>query len=398
AHQETILRLAGLEALNFTRERPSGDAGGVRHVGPSVDLRLFHEEHVDVEAERLRLERDKVKIEQQLTQLDKQLGNESFLSRAPKDVVDNAKRRHAELSQQLRKVAESLERPRDGGRIISVNLRELARNNEPYFQFDREERHMAGILFHLLNHKDNAERVVHKAERNWEINLAEFGVYLDYSYPRDLWNKMGVKAESNNHKRDVILGMLGSYRFDTSRLASLKEVKEFNAFFIGPRASRKYIQSPANWSLTQIETSLRPQSSNSDRDLVTACKIKWAFKAKPDIVIHADRERALCIELKLESVEGSYPSEASEKKLLRERGLFAEGKVLQLPMSQTDLQKFLMTELLGLDCRFLFITRHKTSGTECVSWSDFLGLLEPLPNPPPYIAAALENAEHLLAP
>jgi len=114
AHQETILRLAGLEALNFTRERPPGDAGGVRHVGPSVDLRLFHEEHVDVEAERSRLERDKLKIEQQLVQLERQLGNESFLSRAPKDVVDNAKRRHAELSQQLRKVAESLERLRNG--------------------------------------------------------------------------------------------------------------------------------------------------------------------------------------------------------------------------------------------------------------------------------------------
>jgi hypothetical protein len=127
---------------------------------------------------------------------------------------------------------------------------------------------------------------------------------------------------------------------------------------------------------------------------VTACRIKWAFKAKPDIVIHADCEHALCVELKLESGEGSYPSEAGEKKLLRERGLFAEKKVLPLPMSQTDLQKFLMTRLLGLDCRFRFITRHETSGTECVSWSDFLGLFEPLPTQPRYIAAALENAEH----
>ena len=51
AHQETILRLAGLEALNFTRERSPGDAGGVRHVGPSVDLRLFHE-YVELAIER----------------------------------------------------------------------------------------------------------------------------------------------------------------------------------------------------------------------------------------------------------------------------------------------------------------------------------------------------------
>ncbi len=280
-----------------------------------------------------------------------------------------------------------------------MNLRQLVGIEEPYFQFDREERHLAGILFHLFNHKDNAERALRSAEPDWKINPAEFGVYLEYSYPRDLWNKMGVKAESNNRKRDVVIGMLGSNGFGTNKLAPLKQVKDFNEFFIETRrASRDYIQSPANWNLKQIETSLRPQSSNSDRDLVTACKIKWAFKAKPDIVIHGDRDRALCIELKLESGEGSYPSEAGEKKLLRGRGLFAERKALPLPMSQTHLQKFLMTELLGLDCRFRFITRHRTSGTECVSWSDFLGLFEPLPTPPPYIVAALENAEHLLAP
>jgi hypothetical protein len=277
-----------------------------------------------------------------------------------------------------------------------MNLRQLAGIDEPYFQFDREERHLAAILFHLLNHKDNAERALRSTEREWKINPVEFGVYLEYSYPRDLWNKMQVKAESNNRKRDVIIGMLGSHGFDTSKLASLKQEKDFNAFFIEPhRASRDYIQSPANWSLTRIANSLPSQGSNSD--LVTACKIKWAFKAKPDIVIHADREHALCIELKLESGEGSYPSEAGEKKLVRERGLFAERKALSLPMSQTDLQRFLMTELLGLDCRFRFITRHRTSGTECVSWSDFLGLFEPLPTPPPYIVAALERAEHLLA-
>ncbi len=271
-----------------------------------------------------------------------------------------------------------------------MNLRRLVGIDKPYFQFDREERHLAAILFHLLNHKDNAERALRSAERDWKINPAEFGVYFEYSYPRDLWNKMEVKAEANNRKRDVIIRMLRSHGFDTRKLASLTEVKDFNAFFMETHPSRDYIQSPANWNLTQIAKSLPLPSSNSD--LVTACKIKWAFKAKPDIVIHADREHALCIELKLEAGEGSYPSEAREKKLLRERGLFAAKKALRLPMSQTDLQKFLMTELLGLDCRFRFITRHTTPGTEYVSWSDFLGLLEPLPTPPPYIVAALEHA------
>jgi len=290
-----------------------------------------------------------------------------------------------------------------------MNLRQLVGMNEPYFQFDREERHLAAILFHLLNYKDNAEHALHWAKPDWRINPAEFGGYFDYSYPRDLWNKMGVKAECNNRKRDVITEMLGNHGFDTSRLASLEPVKDFNAFFIEThRASRDFIQSPANWSLTQIAKSLPSPDSNSE--LVTACKMKWAFKAKPDIVIHADLQHALCIETKLESGEGCYPAAADEKKLLRERGLFGQKKKgFELPMSQTDLQKFLMEDLLGLDCRFTLVTpratsgkRRTTSGKGCVSWSDFLSLLEPLPAPLPYIAAALNvvrvNPENMTSP
>src|SRR5437016_4481837 len=146
---------------------------------------------------------------------------------------------------------------------MSMNLRQLARIDEPYFQLDREERHLAGILFHLLNYKDNVALALQSVEAGWNINPAEFGVYLEYSYPRDLWNKMEVKdggrngAESNKHKRDVIIEMLGSQGFDTSKLASRKQVKDFNSFFIeAPRPSSLYIQSPANWSLAQIADSL----------------------------------------------------------------------------------------------------------------------------------------------
>ena len=271
-----------------------------------------------------------------------------------------------------------------------MNLRQLVGIDEPYFEFDREERQMAAILFHLLHHKDNAERVLHSAASEWKINPAEFGIYFEYSYPRDLWDRMEIKASSNAHKRQVITAVLGKHGFDVNRLVALETVREFNRFFIEPRrASHDYIQSPANWSLSQIANSLPSLESNAD--LLIACKIKWAFKVKPDLVIHADRDHALCIELKLESGEGSYPSESGEKKLLRDRGLFAEKKALPLPMSQTDLQKFLMTELLGLDCRFRFITRHATSGTECVAWHDFLELLKPLPPLPLYIMAALNK-------
>ncbi len=109
-HQETILRLAGLEALNFTKDRPAADAPDVRRVSPSVDLRILHEEKVDHEAERLRLSREREKLEQQLAAVEKQLANVSFRSRAPEAVVRGTERRRTELQSHLQKVVASLEK------------------------------------------------------------------------------------------------------------------------------------------------------------------------------------------------------------------------------------------------------------------------------------------------
>jgi valyl-tRNA synthetase len=113
-HQEPILRLAGLEALNFMRGRLSADLDRVP-VSAYVDLRLFHEKKVDRAAERERLEKEKGKFEQLILQTERQLQNEQFRSRAPSEVVRGVEQRHAELSSQLRKITESLDRLEQGG-------------------------------------------------------------------------------------------------------------------------------------------------------------------------------------------------------------------------------------------------------------------------------------------
>ncbi len=108
-HQETILRLAGIEALNFTRGRLAASAEGAR-VTSFGDLRLFLDEPVDAEAERVRLQKEKTKIEQSLDQIRKRLDNPSFVSRAPQEVVRGAEVRHRELESHYKKVVESLTR------------------------------------------------------------------------------------------------------------------------------------------------------------------------------------------------------------------------------------------------------------------------------------------------
>ncbi|MGA2629965.1 MAG: valine--tRNA ligase, partial [Terriglobia bacterium] len=109
AHQEVVLRLAGLQALNFTRGRMSAEAGGVRAT-PGFDVRLFHEAGMDREAERARLLKDREKAGKALAQTKKQLENQEFMSRAPREVVRGVEQRHAELTAQLRRVVDSLER------------------------------------------------------------------------------------------------------------------------------------------------------------------------------------------------------------------------------------------------------------------------------------------------
>ena len=85
------------------------DVPGVR-VGASFDLRLFHEEPVDHEIERTRLQKERERIAGELAQTQKQLANQQFLTRAPREVVRGVEHRHAELTDHYRKVLESLER------------------------------------------------------------------------------------------------------------------------------------------------------------------------------------------------------------------------------------------------------------------------------------------------
>jgi valyl-tRNA synthetase len=113
-YQEPILRLAGLEALNFTRGRLSAGVERIP-VSASVDLRLFHEIEVDPSAERERLEKERGKLEQLILQAEKQLQNDQFRSRAPREVVRGVEQRHTELSSHLRKVIESLDRLQRAG-------------------------------------------------------------------------------------------------------------------------------------------------------------------------------------------------------------------------------------------------------------------------------------------
>jgi hypothetical protein len=147
-----------------------------------------------------------------------------------------------------------------------MNLRDLINTSSaperPYYEFNREERHLAGILFFILNQPGVLERALPALDCNWKMNKEEFGIYLEYSYPRDLWYAMSTKpidlVAVNRRKCEVILHLL-----DTAEEPGISAfhvllqdgviTRDFNAFFIDEhRASHEYIQSPANWNLKRL--------------------------------------------------------------------------------------------------------------------------------------------------
>jgi valyl-tRNA synthetase len=105
-HRQTILMLAGLEALEVV----SGRLEAGIHVTSAFEFQLLYEKQVDHDAERSRLAKEREKLEEAISRVKKQLENRNFLDRAPEDVVRKTENHRADLEIQFQKVVESLER------------------------------------------------------------------------------------------------------------------------------------------------------------------------------------------------------------------------------------------------------------------------------------------------
>lgn len=179
--------------------------------------------------------------------------------------------------------------------------------NTPYYTFNREERNLAAILYHLLltgeqNLGRFLELVDHTAE--WPLNKCE--VYFEYAWLRDDWHRMDAKL-----KRAWIEARLPSGVIPPTED---RGEGEWNKFFgLTEKPSNKFIQSPANWVLSRVSDTV---IGDGYRQLAL---LKWAFNIKPDLVIITGDKRAVCIETKVESGAGKYPTSKSDKAVWKAR-------------------------------------------------------------------------------
>jgi len=166
-------------------------------------------------------------------------------------------------------------------------LERLSDGPPAYLLFNREERHLAAILFYVLNlpGTEFIAKVLHLAGCEWTINPDEFGIYFEFSYLRDLWRYAGRATERKQRFiTDTLLN--GSFSPHIAEKLDRLNVREFNRIFVGERrCSRDHIQSPANWQLSAFLGSLLDEYNCITQDVAIVCKLKWAFRVKPDTVI-----------------------------------------------------------------------------------------------------------------
>jgi valyl-tRNA synthetase len=93
ANEGAIRRLANVSEVKYEL--------GANHTwlrsSPEYDVALMYEKQVDVAAERERLQKELKKLEGELSNAERNLGNEQFLAKAPAHVVEGIRKRQAEL-------------------------------------------------------------------------------------------------------------------------------------------------------------------------------------------------------------------------------------------------------------------------------------------------------------
>jgi valyl-tRNA synthetase len=96
-----IERLAGVDGIEFVDASLAQTAGA--RTTPRFEVVLVYEQKIDVSAERERLTKELSKLETEMANANRQLGNEQFLAKAPAKVVEGIRKRQGELQQLIEK-------------------------------------------------------------------------------------------------------------------------------------------------------------------------------------------------------------------------------------------------------------------------------------------------------
>ena len=107
-NKKLFMALAKIDSYDYgsSMERPSQSATAVVH---GMELYIPLDGLVDLDKEKMQLEKRKIKIEGLLVGIDKKLSNKQFINNAPENVVDGERKKGVNLRDELTKINSNLE-------------------------------------------------------------------------------------------------------------------------------------------------------------------------------------------------------------------------------------------------------------------------------------------------
>ena len=108
-----ILRLALLTELKITDAKLSQSGGGLRSTA-LFDVRIPYVATVDVAAELVRLKKEQERLTKDIASKERQLGDETFRSRAPEKIIQGLQATLEERRIELKKLIERLKELESG--------------------------------------------------------------------------------------------------------------------------------------------------------------------------------------------------------------------------------------------------------------------------------------------
>lgn len=169
----------------------------------------------------------------------------------------------------------------------------------------REERFFCTLLVHAcLSDEPFSDRFVHRLAEVSRTPLGSGGLelYTEVAWLRDYWYQLGdfrtYSAELHQRRREQLLSVLEVHLGDADLAARVIE-----AHFTETTKGR--IQSPGRWDVKEIESFTTVAATERDQGdplklRRKLCELKWAYNAKPDLLVIGDRVPVL-IEAKVES-------------------------------------------------------------------------------------------------
>jgi valyl-tRNA synthetase len=106
-YEETVKRLARIEAISLAKTPPKGAA---QIVLADVTAALPLAGVIDVDAERARLEREIARNEAEIAKVDARLANADFVAKAPPEVIEENRERKAAFEAAVKKLKAALKR------------------------------------------------------------------------------------------------------------------------------------------------------------------------------------------------------------------------------------------------------------------------------------------------